>query len=383
MSRQDPEFIECEGRDAESIAAEQFVHGVLETVRCDSESSRRHRMMRVIRVTKMKAGSSPMHRRRLDAQFASVLLAIAAALIVISTLLLKGRETAADLVGSLSTVQSDRVKFEYVAVGSKKSVYGELDVGQANERLMSVVESSASIDSLLLRRADGACLFRNRGQSEFAVSWPQWLCINGLAVTTRTPQDWLTALHDSHVFELPEALDADYSKVRLVVPQPIKRLLEGKQCRSIVGVRRAEIIDPLIPQIIRIWIADGSQEILAAFLTWPSQAVAPRHFGRSLEESIRWFKDADHDHDGKVSRAEAGSKWSLFSTFGFDHQTVSMEQFIQAMHPDSPGSQSLVELLADRPDLDTYELPMRMTLIRKDIQEQPVWLFAREVFQHR
>ena len=392
MSNEDPRFVDVSSTDPESVSGEQFVHGVLQTMYCDSDTVRRQRIARL--VSSLNLEPPQLRRRCLNAQRTAVMVTIAAALLVVSMLGFDGRESAEQVISSLSLSQSEDAKFNYFLRGLDQTVRGEMDVGQADERLLSVETQSESSDYLLLRAADAACLFRDQGPPVAVGGWPRWLITDGVAISTMTPREWVRLLRDTHTFEIVLArsdspdrglVQVDQSNglghPRLVplTPHFDRNATSGSNWRCIVGRRRPETVDPLVPQSSFIWVDESSQQILALSLTWSPTDLANRPSRVPEQESVSLFERLDLNHDGKVGRVEAGSEWVLFSSAGFgDRQMVTLEQFCRSSSSDS--EKRLVELHVSRPDLESCQPPISMRFTLQGCENRPPWLFDPEVF---
>ena len=392
MSNEDPRFVDVSSADPESVSGEQFVHGVLQTMYCDSDTVRRQRIARL--VSSLNQEPRQLRRPFLNAQRTAVMVTIAAALLVVSVLGFDGRESAEQVISSLSLSQSEDAKFNYLLRGLRQSVRGELDIGQPGERLLSVETQSESNDYLLLRGADASCLFRDQGPPVAVGGWPRWLITDGLAISTMTPREWVKLLRDTHTFEIvlasSDAPDRALGQVdqsnglghrrRLpLIPSFDRNLLSGSSWRCIAGSRRSEAVDPLVPESSYIWVDESSQQILALTLIWSPDDRANRPSRVPEQESVRLFERLDLNHDGKVGRVEAGSEWVLFSSAGFgDRQMVTLEQFCQSSSSDP--EKRLVELRVSRPDLESCQPPVSMLFTLQSCENRPPWLFVPEVF---
>ena len=371
MSKDDPGFVdpgvvEPGGVDPEAIADEQFVHGLLESERRDDDQARRQRMARVV----AGIGGDASHLASPRARWwrrAAVPITMAAALAVVATFLMTvDRRSAADVVASLRWSEVGPAKVGVTAISSAAipsaaKVYGVLDLGDSEARLLGLKVMPKKAGCLLLRTDGGDCLVRSSKKTKLPVrlaGWPQWLRTDQLVVPLSTPAEWLAALLQSHSFTF-----------------------EGQgQKQRVLGRRQATITDPLVPARCELVLDEGRRQLLSLRLFWAPVAAAPKR--RSLEQALGYFDSLDEDRDGEVTREEAREGWGRFSEMGFgEEQVVTRRGFQDAMAPRFAAD--ALEFLSRRPDLEVSQPPQELILKLQPVGDRPTWLFEAAVFRRR
>ena len=341
------------------LSSTQFVHGLLESARCDTEEKHRRRMARLARSLDQRPVQVTVAVNR-PARRLGVVAMMAAALTVVVIFVLADPGSATDVVAYLGKNQPENSKVTYESIGKAASVYGQLDIGEAGQRLLSVKQPSTSTDCLLLRDKDGVSLFQDEDLPHVVGSWPEWVRVDRLITPIKTPSEWLRVLRESHTF--------DYGSV------------DEKQV--VVGTRRSKVVDPLVPIECTIWLDDQLEQVVAICLVWMPTGYMSSSSSTSVDENVDYFKRLDVNQDGKVERAEAAGDWGLFVSLGFgERQFVTLDEFCKST-AESVKSGS-VELLNQSIDLTKYQPPARLTISLEGIEGRPSWLFELETFRRR
>ena len=373
MNYPDDDSVPAEHGDAEQIADEQFVHGLLETARLDNERTKRQRMARVVAgiggdASHLTVASGKGLLDRPGLRRAVGFLTVAAAVTVVAIFLaITDRRSPADVVASLSRIRAVDQQWVYSAIADGgENLAGEWSFGGQGERLLqaAVWDGPALKKSgrgcLVLRTSEHSVVARSDGErpSEFR-EWPAWLRSGRLAAPLHSPHEWLVATTKTHSFAF-----------------------DGPQ--HIVGTRRDEVTDSLVPDRLDVWLReDGNLSRLD--LGWSPVAIQTADGKRSSDKSLKalkWFVGLDTNRDDSVDRAEAGEGWPGLAAMGFeDVQSVSKCEFTATIK--ALTGRVATELLFECPDTTRSQPPRQLTFKASPVGDRPTWLFEMEVFRRR
>lgn len=254
-----PELIQAEGAEPKKVAAEQFVHGLLESMHRDGDAARERR----IRAMLDSLGGEPVViTRRLRLVPWRLASGLAAAIVLMGVILLSiPTQTSAEAVVQATIAASKTAGDRRYQVRAKLPEESEvesrpiatLDVRDADHVLIKAVTPEG--DQVVVGRdSEGAWAIRPDGTTDRYPpkhAWPRWVNTGKSTLMLASVDEMLASLADSYTL-----------KKQTAAPLPSG----GALCDRLTAVRKPDAAPQ--PQRLEFWIDPQSHIVRRMELHW-------------------------------------------------------------------------------------------------------------------